>query len=285
MNRICFLLGISKNTYYHNQNPQLRFLAKYQHLKQQVEEIIEKHSSYGIRRIKQELLDSYNIQIGRDALAKLLLLWGLQLKRKVIQPKPTFIQKVLKELDDHCNLLKRTELTAPFQAMSSDMTELYYQGGKAYLCVHKDVFGQLVYGHSLGLQQTKELVISSYEQAKDKIKELLGFIPKPEMISHSDQGSQYTSYDYINTIQQEMIISYNKIATPTDNAGQESFFGRFKAEWQDEIAEIASFEELEKFVTEKIAYYNEERLHTSLGNTKPLAFTKSYLEFVKDSSV
>ncbi|MEA2056696.1 MAG: integrase core domain-containing protein, partial [Patescibacteria group bacterium] len=50
-------------------------------------------------------------------------------------------------------------------------------------------------------------------------------------------------------------LSYSNPGTPTHNPGQESFFGRFKDDWKDEIAQIETFDKLEKFVRNKIKYY------------------------------
>ncbi|MBD3280990.1 transposase [Candidatus Dojkabacteria bacterium] len=50
-----------------------------------------------------------------------------------------------------------------------------------------------------------------------------------------------------------------------------------RSEWAGEISEIETFENLEKFVKDKIIYYNERRLHTSIVYTTPKKFTKSRL--------
>ena len=279
VNRICQLTGISKATYYASKNPEDRFTQKYLNIKSFVEKVIDRDSSYGIRRIKSELNDTYRIKVGRDTLAKLLKLWGLDLKRKVKTKKPNIIQKILIALADRTNLLIRSTITAPFQALSSDITELKFMGGKAYLCVHKDVFGQMVYGWSLGLTMETRLVLASLEMSKGTIKKLLGTKTsgfKP--ILHQDRGSQYTSHTYVQTALEWTTLSYSDPGTPTHNPGQESFFGRFKDQWRDEIAEIETFEELEKFVKDKINYYNYERRHTSIGLVSPWKYTKSFLK-------
>ena len=74
------------------------------------------------------------------------------------------------------------------------------------------------------------------------------------------------------------IISYSDPGTPTHNPGQESFFGRFKDDWGDEIFEIETFEQLQKFVDQKIKRYNYERRHTSIGLVSPWKFTESFLK-------
>ncbi|MFH1900306.1 MAG: IS3 family transposase [Patescibacteria group bacterium] len=277
VNRICKLVGISKTTYYNAQNPIERFEKKYINIKSFVKKVIKTNPGYGVKRIKAELEEEYDINIGRDTLGKLLNLWKLSLKRKIKVKRPNMIQKILLSLADRANLLIRTKITELFQALTSDITELNYLGGKAYLCVHKDVFGQMVYGWSLGLTMETSLVTKSLKMAIAKIKKLVGKL-KHKPILHQDRGSQYTSHKYVQAGLEFAKLSYSNPGTPTHNPGQESFFGRFKDDWKDEIAEIETFEKLEKFVKEKIKYYNYERRHTSIGLISPWNFTKSFLK-------
>ena len=106
------------------------------------------------------------------------------------------IQKILLSLAGRANFLIRSQIDKPFQALSSDITELNYKGGKAYFCVHKDVFGQMVYGYSVGLNMETDLVISSLKMATTTIKKLIGK-QKDKPIMHQDRGSQYTSHRYV----------------------------------------------------------------------------------------
>ena len=279
VNRICQLCGIAKITFQTYEHPDDRFTTKYQHLKTKIEKIIKDNSAYGIKRIKQALKDDYQIHVGRDALARLLRLWGLQLKRKIRKKKISVIKKILISLADRSNLLIRSKITEPFQAITGDISEIFYDHGKkkAYLSVHKDVFGQMVYGHELGQTMETKLVRSSYNKAKRSIRKLIKRIPA-KMLCHQDQGSQYTSYEFVNDVlSSNMRLSYSTPGTPTENPGQESFFGRLKDENQDEIDEISNFKELEKFISKRINYYNKQRIHTSTGLKTPLKFTKSFI--------
>lgn len=279
MNRICQLCGIAKITFKNYEHPDERFSAKYEHLKNKIRTIIRKNSSYGIRRIKAGLLDKYKIHIGRDALSRLLRIWGLQLRRKTKKRKRSVIEKILISLSDRANLLIRIKVKKAFQALTSDITEIWYNHGKdkAYLAVHKDVFGQMVYGFELGLTMEARLVISSLKKACQDIVKLIGKTPD-NMLVHQDQGSQYTSYEYVNNVlKNNLKLSYSTPGTPTDNPGQESFFGRFKEENQDELNEIENFRQLKKFISNKMNYYNNKRIHTSIGYTTPLKFTKQFI--------
>ena len=280
INRICFLCGISKNTFYNYENPDERFEIKYLELKKFIKKVIRGNKSYGVERIKAALMTDFNLFIGRDALGRLLKLWGLEIKRKIRKNKLSVIKKILISLSDRVNLLIRTEVSKPFQALSSDITEIYYNQGKskAYLAVHKDVFGQLVYGWNIQEKMDAKIVIISFERAIKKIKELIKKIPK-NLLCHQDQGSQYTSYEYTDAVMKnEVVLSYSTPGTPTENPGQESFFGRFKDEWRDEYNEIGDFKDLKKFIIKKLKYYNEKRIHTSIGLQAPQKFTASFIK-------
>lgn len=271
---------MSKATFYRHNHPDQRFEAKYARFRKFVEKIIAQDSAYGVKRIKAALKMDYHVQIGRDALGRLLKLWGLQLKRKVRKPKVSLIKKILLALADRTNLLIRTNITKPLQALTSDISEIYYnQGkGKAYLSIHKDVFGQMVYGYALRETMDAEIVINSFNKAKEKIKRLIGQLP-PKLLCHQDQGSQYTSYEYVDAaLKSNLILSYSTPGTPTENPGQESFFGRLKDECQNEFNEIENFKELKRFIKKRINYYNKKRLHTSLNCQRPEKFTKDFIK-------
>lgn len=280
INRICALCGISKNTFYAHKHLDELFKEKYYYLKSKIEKIINRNSSYGVNRIKSALLEKYKEHIGRDALARLLRLWGLNLNRNIKKKRVSVIKKILLALSDKVNILIRTKITEPFQAITSDITEVWYDGGKkrAYLAVHKDVFGQMVYGWELDNRMKTELVLKSLEKAKKSIKKLIRKFPD-KLICHQDQGSQYTSHKYADAVlKSKMVLSYSTPGTPTENPGQESFFGRFKDECQEEINDIENFKQLKKFIQKRMNYYNNERLHTSLKNQTPKKFTKLFIQ-------
>lgn len=280
ISRVCRLCGLSKNTYYNHRHPDQRFADKFQHLKTQIEKIIKNNSAYGVKRIQQALLNDFSVKIGRDALNRLLKLWRLGLARKLRTFKKSVIKEILESLADRVNLLIRTKITAPFQAVSSDITEIIYNHGKnqAYLAVHKDVLGQMVYGHDVGQTMEAKLVIASFKQAAKTIKKLLGKLPKG-LLCHSDQGSQYTSYEYVQAVLTAgLTLSYSTPGTPTENPGQESFFGRLKDESKDEFLEMETLEQLKKLINKKIGYYNNQRLHTSLKLQTPRKYSLNFIK-------
>lgn len=280
VNRICHLVGISKKTYYQAKAPGERLEQKYADIKDFVSKVVTKHAKYGVIRIKTDLYDRFKITIGRDTLVQLLRIWGLSLPRKIKHCDHSGITKILCFLARRANLLIRSTLTKPFQAISSDITELKFAHGKqtAYLATHKDVFGQYVYGWTIGLTMDTDLVMKSLKMAWQIMTIILGDSTPEDIIYHQDRGSQYTSYIYVNAVLGHGDqLSYSDPGTPTHNPGQESFHGRFKEEWADEIYELETIEVVTAFVNEKIVDYNEDRIHTSIGYQAPIKFLRKFL--------
>lgn len=279
VNRVCKLCGISKKTYYQAKNPNEKLNDKYKAIKTKIKKIIKDNSHYGIRRIKADLLDKYNVVIGKETLGKLLKIWGLNLKRKSKRKRITALQALLLKLRNKTNLIIRSIIIKPLQAVSSDITVILYNNGnsKCYLCVHKDIVGQMVYGYDVRLNMEKELVINSFKQAIKYINKNYKGAILDNIIFHQDQGSQYTSYEYVDAVLSVGKISYSAPGTPTDNPGQESFFGRFKEECSDELLECKSFKQVEKLINKKIRYYNNKRIHTN-AYTTPKILTENLLK-------
>jgi len=124
-----------------------------------------------------------------------------------------------------------------------------------------------------------KLVISSFRQAVAAIKKLVRKLPT-ELLCHQDQGSQYTSYEYVEEVlKNRIVLSYSTPGTPTENPGQESFFGRLKDECKDEFMEMETFAQLSKLIFMRIRYYNNERIHTSINLQSPRKFTMSFIKY------
>ena len=280
MNQACQLLGISKKTYYHSQAPEERLAEKYQALRPVLDRLIERHPSYGLPRLKKALAEQEGCIVNAKLLRKLLRLWGLNWQRKAGagRHQPSWVQQIIGELADKANLVRQIQITACFQVLITDMTQLRYQAGIAYLSVHLDWYGKLVYGWALSVHPDTALALASLQPALVELKRWKGGALEG-LIVHQDRGSPYTSGDYVSTVLESgAYVSYSRPATPGDNPVNESFFSRLKAEWGELFIEAETFEALEQLVSRAIAYYNTERYHTSIGCQTPARFTQHYAD-------
>jgi putative transposase len=240
----------------------------------------ENRRRYGARRIAKSLSRS-GLKIGRRKVASLLKEENLQaIQSKRFKPKTTDSSGTVAT----SNLLKTVNLSEcmPTKIIIGDITYIRLQGGKfCYLAMWQDKVSRRIIGWSLGLEMTKELVISALQKAINK-----GLV-KAGAIIHTDRGSQYASHKFrqllqINGFRQSMSGKGNCY----DNAQAESFFSRFKAE----LIEGGTFADLEEASIEIFSYiegyYNRVRLHSSLGYKSPMEFEmelKLTMEESKDS--
>lgn len=92
------------------------------------------------------------------------------------------------------------------------------------------------------------------------------------VIFHSDHGSQYTSREYRRRCRRHRIVqSMGTIGDSYDNAKAESFFASFKRELVDH-AHFATKAEARIAIFAWLAWYNQERLHTSLQMQPPVEY-------------
>jgi len=97
-------------------------------------------------------------------LSKLLRLWGLNWQRKAGagQHQPNWEHQIIGELGDKANLVRKPPVTGCFQVLLTDMTQLPFQAGIAYLSVHLDCYGKLVYAWALSLHPDTALALASH---------------------------------------------------------------------------------------------------------------------------
>jgi putative transposase len=286
VNQICRLLGISKDSYYHSTDPMIKLNDKYKYLKSKIQKIIELNPAYGKMRIKQALYEKYGLAVNHKLLLKLLKLWGLSFHRILPKKDNNWITKTLNYLEMRSNLLRTlislNMLAKCLQVIVSDVTEIHFSGIKAYLCVHMDFVGKAILGWELSLHPDKNLVITSYKNAIARLKKF-GITDFKNIIQHQDRGSVYTSKKYILTVlKNKMQLSFSRTGEPGDNAVNESFFSRLKAEWNTEFIDCKTFEQLYNKIKYVIHYYNYKRYHSSIGYKQPMLYLQGYLSHLKN---
>jgi putative transposase len=89
------------------------------------------------------------------------------------------------------------------------------------------------------------------------------------LVHHSDRGSQYTSFDYTQTLADHGVLaSVGSVGDAYDNALAESFVDSFKTELiADRVWRTRS--QLELSVVEYIGWFNHDRLHEALDDVPP----------------
>jgi putative transposase len=165
------------------------------------------------------------------------------------------------------NLLNRQFTpTAINQTWAGDITYIATDEGWLFLATVIDLASRKLVGYALADHMRAELAIEALTRAAWRRK------PPPGFIFHSDQGSQYTSAAFRETLQQlGGQASMSRRGNCWDNAPSESLFGSLKTERIFDNR-YATHEEAKADVLQWIAWYNNERLHSTLGYLNPTEF-------------
>jgi putative transposase len=96
-----------------------------------------------------------------------------------------------------------------------------------------------------------------------------------QLIHHSDAGSQYTSDAFQQHLDDHRVLgSIGSVGDAFDNAMAESFVDTFKTELiADRVWRSRS--QLELAIVEWVAWFNNDRLHESLGDLPPAEFEQA----------
>ena len=99
--------------------------------------------------------------------------------------------------------------------------------------------------------------------------------PAPGLVVHTDRGSQYASAAHRAVLNQHgLIMSMSRKGNCWDNAVMERFFLNLKMErvWQRDYANHS--EAMTDIADYIVGFYNNVRLHSSLGYRPPTAYER-----------
>jgi transposase InsO family protein len=167
-------------------------------------------------------------------------------------------------------LARQFDPEGPNESWVADITYVPTREGWLYLAVVEDLYSRKVVGWSMAATLESRLVVDALEMAVQRR------LPDEGLVAHSDRGSQYASDHYQSLLgKQGITCSMSGVAQCWDNAPAESFFASLKKElvhhedYQTrEEARASIFEYIEVF-------YNNQRLHSSLGYLTPAAYEQS----------
>ena len=153
------------------------------------------------------------------------------------------------------NILNRDFVAkAPFQKLTTDVTEFAVCDEKVYLSPILDIYNNEIISYSISTSP-------NFNQTREMLNGLIHKLPaNVQPILHSDQGWQYQIKEYQRMLKENNIIqSMSRKGNCLDNSVMENFFGRLKTEmfYGEKFESVYSF--IDK-LKEYIYYYNNERI-------------------------
>jgi len=263
---VCDILSVSRAGYYAWQSEsESSREQRDRELMPLVRDVFWKHKRrYGARRIALDLV-AMGEPCGVDRVAKLLKIQGLKaIQPKSFKPKTTDSRHMLGYSPNL--LLRAPPPESVNQIWVGDITYIPLEMGSfAYLALLMDLFSRRVIGWCLAERMTEELVLDPLHQA------IRSRQPAPGLIHHSDRGGQYAGHAYRGVLRRAaMRQSMSRAANCYDNAFMESCFGTIKTEL--EMTEYEDMAAALREIASYLAYYNNERRHSSLDYLSPIAF-------------
>ena len=219
-----------------------------------IKEVFENNDCmYGYRRLKKAILQETGWIINHKKLLRLMRKYGLEVRYKKVY-KRNYMKKYIEEnvrenlLHGDFGASKRNEKWV------TDITYIIHENQAAYLSTIIDLYTRDIVAYVISRRNDVRLVKDTLEQALAHEKDVHG------VILHSDQGFQYTSYEYRAMCEDNGItISMSRKGTPSDNAPIESFHSSLKRETLYSY-NIANLREYISLVEDWLEKYNNKRL-------------------------
>ena len=272
---MCARLGVSPSGFYDfTGRPPSRREVSDRELTQRIVQIWESsRGTYGSPRIFAELcFEGHRISRKRVArLMRVARIQGVHVRRRYrttrraagIAPAPDLVAR-------------RFSVEQADRIWAADITYVRTGEGFLHLAAVMDLHSRKVVGWAMAPHLRTELVVDALEMAISRRR------PRPGLVHHSDQGTQYTSLAFGRRLREAGVLaSMGAVGTAYDNAVVESFFGTLKTELVHR-SWFATRQQVRSAIFEWIeVFYNRQRRHSTLGQLSPAEFEGRYVSSLK----
>lgn len=247
----CELLGLNRSGVYYR--PQAIDVDELD-IKRHIDEVYTAYPFYGIRRITAQLRQD-GLLVNHKAVARHMREMGLQ----AIYPGPN-LSKRAQQAALYPYLLGGLRIDHPNQVWGVDITYIRLRSGWMYLFAVLDWYSRFVVGWSLDGTLEIGFVLETMQAA---------LATATPTICNSDQGSHFTSPQYINLLRDAQVqISMDGKGRALDNIFTERLWRTIKYE-EVYLKDYASPREARTQIGNYLDFYNNRRLHQALNYQTP----------------
>jgi transposase InsO family protein len=261
-------LGVSASAYYHRATGQRCARAvEDERLLGRIRELhAANYYAYGYRRMWKALLRAGE-QVPRCQVQRLMRAHGIEGAKRRGKPwrttRPDLAARRRPDLVD-----RDFTASGPDELWVADLTYLRCWEGVVFYAFIVDAYSRRIVGWQFAGHMRTDLVLDALRMALARRRSGADIA----LVHHSDRGSQYTSIDYTQTLADHGVLaSVGSVGDAYDNAMAESFVDTFKTELiADRVWRTRS--QLELAIVEYVGWFNDARLHESLGDIPPAEF-------------
>lgn len=262
---MCRLYEVTRAGYYawRTREPSARRLGNERLLKQIEQVHASSGGTYGSPRI-QRALCVRGVHVGKNRVARLMRKHQIRARAARIYRPNAGVHRFFEAIPKQ--RLKALSVN-PNVVWLGDITYLKLGASWRYLATVMDRCTRRVIGWSLGPKKNVKLTLQALDRAVHRRH------PRPGLIFHSDRGTEYAGYVFRDRLA-ELGIVQSMNERVNDNAHMESFYHSMKSE----VIHATSFaheRHLYEAVGEYIRFYNERRLHSSIGYVAPATYERN----------
>nr|WP_226558038.1 IS3 family transposase [Bifidobacterium pseudocatenulatum] len=261
----CRILGVPRSTYYwmieHPEAERVDPIAGDVHAIWR-----DSHERYGARKIKAAL-ERRGVTASRRRIASIMKRRGMTsaYARRTFKPHRTRADEARL-----ANILDREfDGYEPRTHLAGDLTCVRVGGKWAYVCLLIDLANRSIAGHSADTSRTADLVMAAFATLDFPLTEVEVF--------HTDRGSEFDNAKIDELLDVfDIRRSLSRKGNPYDNAVVESTNRLLKKEliyWNH----YTSLEQLRSDLNDYVWWFNNQRLHSTLGYRSPNEFTQQGL--------
>ncbi len=160
-----------------------------------------------------------------------------------------------------------------------DFTYVPTWSGMAFTAFVHDAFSRRIVGWRTAASMPTELPLDALEMAlwtrACAGEDIVG------LVHHSDAGSQYTAIRYSDRLLDAgAVASIGTVGDSYDNAQAESLIGLYKAECTKYEGPWRGVDDLELATLSWVSWFNETRLHSSIGHVPPLEYEAEHYRHI-----
>jgi len=257
---MCKVLKISRSMYYYHINL-VEKEQKEEYEKDVISAFKESNNVYGAKKIRNEL-KKQEIRISKRRIRRIMEKNGLVSTYTIAQFKVHKTEVNQDKIDNELN--REFNDKEENQVIVSDLTYVRVGNKWNYICILLDIFNREIVGYSAGENKDAKLVELAFMNSTIPLTNIQLF--------HTDRGSEFKNSN-IDEILKAFNIrrSLSKPGCPYDNAVAEATYKIIKTEF----IRGRKFESLEQLRTELFDYinwYNNRRIHGSLGYLSPVEY-------------
>ena len=259
---MCDLYGVSPSGYHawKSRPPSRRSIEDQELLSHICEAYDASRQCYGSPRVFAALRRQ-SITVGQRRVERIMREHGIRACSSTRSRRSVMMRQHFGSAD---NEVYKRDVTATDQVWVGDVTYLKVEGERRYLATVMDRYSRRILGWAYSSDRTVDLTRRALSNAL-KVRR-----PKMGTYFHTDRGVEYMAAGYKTKLTAAGLMqSVNRRGRMNDNAHIESWHKSMKAEMYHR-KEFTSDGQLVNAMRSYMKFYNNERLHSSLGYRTPM---------------